>query len=251
MAPVAPGAAGTGAGAAASPFLPPSELRERSGEASGKVGQQLELRDHPSSRLRLLRRREWVRERTKGWMGKNPQNQAHNASPQLSVPFVLLLPSLQPAASTFCFTLLRLPWGGTQPPPQDFGTEVPPPRTARLCEPLLEGLAGLSPPRRGARRVRAAPLRPVVLWDVRAQQGMLPAGMPGGQSIPLFPRSPGRFTALLAAAAAAAALKSLFMPKAKAVASRFARSGEKENPPIAKQPPDSSTLKGNAGEFTI
>lgn len=48
--------------------------------------------------------------------------------------------------------------------------------------------------------------------------------MPSGQqSIPLFPRSTGWFTALLAAA-----LKSLLMPEAKAVASRFARSGKKK-----------------------
>lgn len=98
--------------------------------------------------------------------------------------------------------------------------------------------------------MKPAPLWAMVLWDMRAQGGMLLAGVPDGQqNIPVFPRSTRWFTALLAAAAAA--LKSLFVPKAKVVASRFARSGEEKNPLIAKQPPESCTLKGNAGEFTF
>lgn len=86
------------------------------------------------------------------------------------------------------------------------------------------------------------------------QGGMLGAGVLGGQrSILLFLRSTGQFGALLAAS-----LKLLFMPKARAVASKFthgrAKKQTKRNPQtpnVANQPPGNGTLRGNAGEFTF
>lgn len=183
-----------------------------------------------------------MRERQKGWVEKKTFPKPNTTiPPQLSVPFVLLFLSLLPQLfASPC--LASLGWDVLRNL-VDFGTEVPPPRSTKPCEPLLEdlsglSLAGLSPPQWGAQRVKAAPLQPMVLWDVRAQ-----GWMPGGQqSIPHFPRSTGRFTAFLTAAAAV--LKSLFVPK---VASRFARSGEKKQ----THPLQSSLLKAALSRGTL
>lgn len=231
------GAGGAGErGAAPSPRLPPSELREKSGKSVGESraasgegpGERLAGGggEHPSSLL-------WLpgacascrggggglRERQKRWWGE--QGRKAFSFSTAFFPFfatsleLLALPPWAHAIPRFP-TSASLGWDVHRPPSLDLG-RIQNHQTLRAA---FRGHGHVVPPLDiwclDAQRAKPAPLQltaPVI------QGGMLGAGMPAGQqSILPFPRSTERFPAPLAPG-----LKLLFVPEAKAVAFSFAR----------------------------